>query len=101
MLTAYFKLNIEYEDARQLLYSDIPTHFVYKEEKINNVKVYHWEPRKQYFSTIGRMYSVSPSQLELFFLRCLLLHVKGAESYADLMTVDGVVHQSYFEACLA
>ena len=47
------------------------------------------------------MYSVSPTQTELFHLRLLLLHVKGATSYEGLKTVDGVLQNSYAAACLA
>ena len=47
------------------------------------------------------MYSISPTQTELFHLRLLLLHVRGATSYEDMRTVDGVLHDSFAAACLA
>ncbi|XP_018400734.1 PREDICTED: ATP-dependent DNA helicase pif1-like, partial [Cyphomyrmex costatus] len=47
------------------------------------------------------MYSVSPTQTELFHLRLLLLTVKGATSFNDLRTVNGEVYQSFSAACLA
>lgn len=60
-----------------------------------------WVKRKGYNNTIGRIYSVSPSQVELFHLRLLLLSVKGKKSFEDLCTVDGVVHDKFSSACLA
>ncbi|XP_070529768.1 ATP-dependent DNA helicase pif1-like [Cardiocondyla obscurior] len=47
------------------------------------------------------MYSVSPSQTELFHLRLLLLTIKGATSFDDLKTVNGIIHQTFTETCLA
>jgi len=47
------------------------------------------------------MYSVSPSQIELFHLRILLLHVRGATSFQELRTVNNEIHQTFTAACLA
>ena len=47
------------------------------------------------------MYSVSPAQAELLHLRILLLSIKGATSFDDLKTVDGVIHPTFAAACLA
>jgi PIF1-like helicase len=44
------------------------------------------------------MYSVSPNAGERFYLRILLLHVRGATSYEALRTVDGQVCDSFREA---
>ena len=101
MLLDYFKLNGENEAARQLYYSQIPTQFTYKKEKVDGVNTSHWSVRKKQLNVIGRLYSVSPTQTELFHLRLLLLHVKGATSYEGLKTVDGVLQNSYAAACLA
>ena len=57
--------------------------------------------RQTSFNTIGRMYSVSPAQTELFHLRILLLSVKRAKSFEDLRTVDGVLHSTFAATCLA
>jgi hypothetical protein len=46
------------------------------------------------------MYSVSPSDPEKFYLRLLLLHMPGARSYTDLLTVDGVICASFRDACV-
>ena len=47
------------------------------------------------------MYSVSPSKIELFRLRLLLLHCKGAMSFSDIMTVNGIQYQTFSETSLA
>ena len=60
-----------------------------------------WGKRQQNFEVIGRMYSISPTQIELFHLRLLLLHVRGAKSFVDLRTVDGVIYPSFVATCLA
>ncbi|KAK9671513.1 hypothetical protein RND81_12G035200 [Saponaria officinalis] len=44
---------------------------------------------------IGRIYFAPPNSGELYYLRLLLNIVKGDTSYADIRTVDGVIHPSY------
>ncbi|XP_044014055.1 uncharacterized protein LOC122856420 [Aphidius gifuensis] len=99
MLIAYFALNAHDPQARDLTYSEIPTEYVYK--KLAGTSTYTWQQRKSHFSTLGRMYSVSPAQTELFHLRLLLICTKGATSYENLRTVDGIVHETYVSTCLA
>ena len=50
---------------------------------------------------IGRMYTVSPSEGDRWFLRLLLTHVAGATSFEDLRTVQGIVHDSFRSAAMA
>ena len=47
------------------------------------------------------MYFVGPSGGERFYLRMLLTIVKGAMSFEDLRTYDGVVHQNFKSTCIA
>lgn len=44
------------------------------------------------------MYSVHPNDTERFALRTLLLYSKGAESFDDLLTVDGIKCSTFQEA---
>jgi len=69
MLLDYFQLNTRDEEAKQYLYSDIPSYYIFKKVTINGRTINRWEKRQRYFNCIGRMYSVSPSQIELFHLR--------------------------------
>lgn len=49
---------------------------------------------------IGRMFTVSPRDLERFFLRLLVLCTPGARSFADLRTVNNVTAQTFEKAAL-
>ncbi|XP_015124926.1 uncharacterized protein LOC107046742 [Diachasma alloeum] len=100
MLLDYFALNIRDANARKYLYIDIPEHYTFDKKKANN-RIIGWKPRKASFKTIGRMYSINPSQVELFHLRLLLCNVKGAMSFNDLRSVDGRLLATFTEACVA
>lgn len=47
------------------------------------------------------MYGVSHHNAELFALRMLLSVVKGATSFEDVATCDGVIHSTFRSACYA
>ena len=94
-LTAWFKLNRDCEEARNLHYREIPHHFWFGEKKSR------WVPRKKQARVIGRIYTVGVKQVERFSLRLLLIAVKGATSFENLRTVDGVVHQTFKSAAAA
>jgi len=81
-LTAYFKANIQYPEARDLLYQDFPSKFVWVR------KTGKWKPRERGFA-IGHMYYAHPSSGERFYLHTLLSAVKGATSFEDLCRVNG------------
>jgi hypothetical protein len=94
-LTAWFRLNQQSQIAQRYLYAEIPTHFVWNPN--NN----EWLPRKQRGDfKLTRIHSVSPRQRELFFMRLLLLNVRGATSFADLRTVNGQVCETYEHAAV-
>ncbi|XP_023245112.1 uncharacterized protein LOC106638811 [Copidosoma floridanum] len=52
-------------------------------------------------NNLSRMYSVSPTQTELFYLRLILIHVKGAKSYNELRTLNNVLQPTFAATCLA
>ncbi|KAG2210181.1 hypothetical protein INT45_004502 [Circinella minor] len=89
-LTAWFNYNIENEDARQVLYPDFPENYVFvKSDR-------HWKIRERgHGATIGRMYAVSPSQVEKYHLRLLLYHVPGVTSFNELKTVENELMPSF------
>ena len=94
-LTAWFKLNQNDSTARQYFYPEIPEHFTFDQKKRA------WHKRKGYLGkVIGRMYSVSAAQGELYYLRLLLLNVKGAQSYDALKTVSGHVCETFKDAAV-
>src|SRR5258707_10312514 len=59
-----------------------------------------WTVRRRDFQ-IGRMYYAHPSSGERFYLHLLLTVVKGATSFEDLRTFQGVLHPTFREACIA
>ena len=93
-LTAYFKANQDHEAARDLLYQDFPTKFVWV------VRKRIWKIRQRDFA-IGRMYYVQPTSGEKFYLRLLLTVVKGATSFGHLRTVNGFLYPTFKQACIA
>ena len=101
MLLDYFKLNLNNEETKEYFYREIPQFFTHKKSKHDGINISNWESRKKHFNCIGRMYSVSPTTLELFHLRLLLLHVRGATSFESLKTVNGILQPSFTAACLA
>lgn len=48
---------------------------------------------------LGRVYTIHPSNAECFYLRLLLHVVKGPTSFSHLKTVDGIICESFREAC--
>ena len=98
-LLAYFDLNrgegVDDDTrtlAQSLLYHDIPRHFRFHSGKWIRRKKPAPEDVKSAWCrkkpVIGRMHDVNIKDEERYSLRTLLLHVKGAESYTDLKTVD-------------
>jgi len=69
MLTAWFKLNQNDEQARQFLYCQIPEHYIYYKMQ--------WIKRRNKVNIITRMYTVSPKDTERFHLRILLQNIRG------------------------
>jgi hypothetical protein len=94
MLTEWFVANVNFEDGRLLTYCDFPTKFTWDGQKRN------WHPRGG-GKKIGRVYYVNPNAGELYYLRMLLMIVKGATSFVDIRTFEEIVYASYKEACAA
>ena len=95
MLTEFFHMNATDERAKTLkcTYKEFPEHFVWKPGK----RI--WDIRQQRGS-IGRIVTANPSEGERYFLRLLLLNVKGPTSFDDLKTVDGVYVNTFREAAI-
>ncbi|UYV81761.1 hypothetical protein LAZ67_20002254 [Cordylochernes scorpioides] len=90
-LTAWFQLNCVNVSARSLLYGDIPSAYVFRQNQ--------WSARVRGGALcIGRICSVNPKDSERYHLRLLLLHVAGAQSFEDLRTVDDIVCSTFKEA---
>ena len=94
MLTEWFEANKQYPEARELTYCEFPQKWIWDNK---NKK---WTKRKQGFQ-IGRLYYVNPKEGERFYLRMLLMIIKGATSYEDIRTYNGTVYKTFKEACQA
>ena len=96
-LIAWFKLNQHDLQARRHLYTEIPQHYTWDNK---NTK---WNPRKLSIGqrVITRLYTVNPKNIELFYLRLILLYTAGATSYEDLRTYDNVTYGTYHDVCVA
>ncbi|OBZ85838.1 hypothetical protein A0J61_06114, partial [Choanephora cucurbitarum] len=93
-LMGFFKYNTTNEDGRGYLYQEFPTYFTWKKNERK------WQARKKGFA-VGRMYYCTPTAGERFFLRLLLIVVRGPTSFQDLRTVNSVVFDTFREACQA
>ncbi|XP_068464800.1 uncharacterized protein [Phaseolus vulgaris] len=80
MLTQFFALNCRDPHSRSYLYREIPQHYCWH----NRQK--EWYPRRSRKKVIGRIYTVSPSEGEKFFLRILLSHIRGSTSWEYLLS---------------
>lgn len=94
MLTEWFELNKHDNESRSLTYAQIPSHFVWHSTERC------WAKRKR-GNRIGRIMYVHPSAGERYYLRMLLNVVKGATSFEDIRTVNGVLHPTFRSACTA
>ena len=96
-LTAWFRWNATCSDDDKYAYYDMPMHCVWnKQSKM-------WTKRANCRKgSVGRVYAVSPTMGEVFYLRLLLHHPTsiGATSFAQLRrTPDGVEHETFRSIC--
>ena len=86
-LTEFFVLCQRDDFAKTLLYMDVPRYFTWRNKS--------WNRRKQGKDVtgflgvkeahiFGRVYTVDPCQGECFYLRLILHHIKGLQSFAYL-----------------
>ncbi|KAG2209273.1 hypothetical protein INT47_005565 [Mucor saturninus] len=95
-LTAWFNINRTDLNANQYLYHEFPEYYTWQKKETV------WRTRQRGFNqTIGRIYSVSPKESEKYYLRLLLNYVRGAKSFEDMRTVEGVLYETYQAAARA
>lgn len=97
-LISFFKLCTNDPFTKTLLYSQVPSYYMWKKE------TRFWEvdglPNLKYFLTLGRVYRISPKQQDCFYLRLLLLKVMGMTYFDDLKTFNGETFPTYRETSL-
>ncbi|XP_071708831.1 uncharacterized protein [Rutidosis leptorrhynchoides] len=95
-LTEWLNYNASSVNGSHLTYLDFPTEFVWYESKKG------WQRRANLKKpSIGRISYIHPAYGEAFFLRMLLCHRKGCKSFADIRTVNQILHNTYRSACEA
>ncbi|KAG2481607.1 hypothetical protein PVAP13_J029060 [Panicum virgatum] len=94
MLTQWFEANKQYPEARTLTYLEFPSKWRWMEDRRA------WEPRCL-GGKIGRIYYVHPSVGEMYYLRMLLMTVKGATCFEDVRTYEGIIYETFKQACNA
>ncbi|XP_070018321.1 uncharacterized protein [Nicotiana sylvestris] len=85
-------MNSEKEDAMNLnlLYREFPEYFVW------SATYKMWSHRQQGYA-IGRVVTCHPTKGERFYLRLLLVNVRGPKSYKDLRTKNGETCDTFRE----
>ena len=96
-LHAWFLLNRKDDDARTLTYLEMIKK--YRWDPLNHI----WKKRTETlrFPTIGRLPQVFPKDIERFYLRLLLQHVRGATSFEDICTVNKTKYKTFADASRA
>lgn len=102
-LTAFFSLCEEDSFARTLHYTEVPKYYTWnaaakKFQRRKRGKAVDGHSDLYASDALGRIYTVQPNNQECFFLRLLLIYVRGPRSFADLKTVNGRLCASFREA---
>jgi hypothetical protein len=87
-LTAFFELNRVDQDARAFLYTEITKFYVYIQKEIR------WKARERNSKHVSRIYNISINQGDFYYLRLLLLNVRGATSFKDLRSFNGQLYNT-------
>ncbi|CAD6259972.1 unnamed protein product [Miscanthus lutarioriparius] len=90
-----FVANQQSDAGRDLTYCEFPSRWKWDSSSR------FWDQRRRGSGKIGRLYYVHPSVGERYFLRMLLLVVKGARSFEEVRTYNGVVYSTFRLACNA
>nr|XP_043639303.1 uncharacterized protein LOC122610374 [Erigeron canadensis] len=91
----WMECNKHDEVARSLTYVKFPMKFAW----IKSHRV--WSKRISSPPALGRLNYVSPKSGQLYYLRILLNKVKGPMCFEDIRRVNGVVQETYKDACYA
>ena len=103
-LTAFFELCRQDQFARTLLYKEVNHYYTWNSTNKRWSRRVRGEqipgnPQIRYSNALGRIYVVHPNNAECFYLRILLLNVRGPTSFENLRTVSGEIQTTYRLAC--
>lgn len=104
MLTAFFSLCKDDMFAKTLLYSEVPAYYTWnvsekKFQRRKKGKEVEGHPKFYWRDVLGRLLTVHPNNAECYYLRSLLINVRGPTSIQELKTVYRKVCTTYREAC--
>ncbi|GFY26458.1 ATP-dependent DNA helicase [Trichonephila clavipes] len=103
-LTAFYSLCQDDLFAKTLLYSEVPKFYTWNASTksfnvANKVKAVEGHTNLYSSDALGRLYTVHPNNTECFYLRLLLINIRGPISFQDLRTVNGQLCATYPQAC--
>lgn len=103
-LTSFFEMCQKDNFAKTLMYAEMPKYYTWNQSSKQFQRRKRGTPVVGYedvYSTdaLGRIYTVHPSNAECYYLRLLLINVRGPTSFENIRTVDGVLCTTYREAC--
>ena len=83
--------------AKDLTYAEFPIYYLW------DSGLRKWKRRVKLTKALGRVWNVSPNckNPDLFYLRSLLHHIPGPQSFDDLYTYDDVIYDTFREAAVA
>ena len=84
MLTKFFHINVIELEARKYLYVEFPKYYWW----IDTTR--SWWRRQTNQRVLGRIYNVIPTEGERFYLRLLLNHIWGPQSFKYLRVINGI-----------
>ena len=95
-LTKFFELCRTDSACSTMLYPNIVLNYIWDKG------AKRWKRRVNLRGkTVARIYTVSPIEGERYYLRMLLLKVRGPKSFKHLLTVNDQVYGTFKEACVA
>lgn len=94
-LLQWFATNREDPAARQWRYIDFPEHYSW------DLQDHKWKRRVKVVPKVSRLPAVSTHNVELAALRLILHYARGCESFVDLLTYNGHIHETFREAAKA
>jgi hypothetical protein len=95
MLTRFFEMSAEDLQAAQLVYHELPQHYVWQ------TKTRSWKRRQRCGDkAIGLMVSCSPIDVGRYHLLLLLCYRRGPKSFEDCRTVNDVLYPTFKDAGL-
>ncbi|XP_043863668.1 uncharacterized protein LOC122756901 [Drosophila mojavensis] len=103
-LTSFFAICQHDPFARTLLYSEMPRYYTWnatskKFQRRKQGDAVPGHPDMRSADALGRIYTVHPKNDDCFYLRLLLVHVRGPTSFESLRTVNGIVCPTFRAAC--